>query len=194
MRLGKDLIGKPIYSVTDGKLMGEVKDLYLDPQATTIVGIFLGKEGLLSRKDLLIPRESVVVFGLDAILVKGAAAQTDSNQYAPAAEWLRRSKLQGRDIDTPGGTKVGAVGDLLVDEEAAIVGFTLARVYVEGPVAEKRLVTRDAVEDVGEVDGVMTVDLTKAEGDTVPEMPAGDGQEEIPDAGVAVDEETAGPV
>ena len=93
MRLGKDLVGKPIYSVTEGKLLGEVKDLYLDQEAGTITGIFLGKEGLFSRKALLIPRDGVSVFGLDVILVKNNNVVTDSNQYAPAAGWLRRGDL-----------------------------------------------------------------------------------------------------
>ncbi len=172
MRLGKDLIGKPIFSAADGKYVGDVKDLYLDPDAISVVGIFLGKEGLISRKDLLIPRDNVVVFGLDAILVKDANAATDSNQYAPVADWLRRNRLQGRDIDTPGGTKVGTVGDVIVDTNADILGFSLARVFVEGPVAEKRLISRGAVQDVGERDGVMTVDLSLAESATLDALPA----------------------
>ena len=50
MRLGKELIGKPIYSLTDGRHLGNVKDLYLDLDVVTLNGIFLGHEGLFNRK------------------------------------------------------------------------------------------------------------------------------------------------
>lgn len=171
MRLGKDLVGKPIYSMTDGKLLGEVKDLYLDNEATNIMGIFLGKEGLFRSKALLIPREGVVMFGLDAVLVKDEATVTDSNQFAPAAGWLRRGDLQGRVIDTPGGTKVGTVGDVIIDGDANVIGFSLARVYVEGPIAANRLIAREAVQDVGQEDGIMTVDITLAEATSLGVLP-----------------------
>ncbi len=177
MRLGKDLVGKPIYSVTEGKLLGEVKDLYLDNEARTIMGIYLGKEGLFRSKALLIPREGVAVFGLDAVLVKNDEAVTDSNQFAPASGWLRRGDLQGRGIDTPGGTKVGTVGDVLVDGEANVIGFSLARVHVEGPIAQNRLIAREAVQDIGQVDGVMTVDITRAEALPLEPLPEDDEAE-----------------
>lgn len=163
MRIGKDLIDKPIYSMADGKHLGDVKDLYLDPSLDGIMGIFLGKESLFSRKERLIKRETVHVFGLDAILVKNANVVLDSSQYAPVAGWLRREDLQNRDVDTPGGTKVGKIGDVIVDENARIIGFSLSRVMVEGPIAENRTVARAAMIDAGNEDGVMTIDIRRAE-------------------------------
>ena len=69
MRLGKDLVGKPIISITDGRLVGYAKDVYINQDLYWITGIFTGSEGLISRKSRLIERDSVVVFGIDAILV-----------------------------------------------------------------------------------------------------------------------------
>lgn len=163
MRLGKDLAGKPIISVTDGRIIGSVKDLYVNTELSWMTGIFLGQEGLIKRKSLLIPRESVVVFGIDAILVKKTDVISDDQEVAEAKEWLRLTKLRGRQVDTPGGTKVGTVGDILLGAEGDIIGFALAKVFVEGPVAEQGSVPRDALVDSGDVDQVMTVDLTKAE-------------------------------
>lgn len=163
MRLGKDLVGKQIISITDGRLLGNVKDLYLEEELRWLTGINLGSEGLIKRKNLLITRQDVVVFGIDAILVKHADVVSDDQQFTEAEHWLRLSKLRGRDMDTPGGTKVGTVGDITIGEEGNITGFTLGRVYVEGPVAEQGFIPRRALLDTGSVDGTMSIDLAKAE-------------------------------
>jgi uncharacterized protein YrrD len=178
MRPGKDLIGKPIYSIVDGRMLGNVKDLYLDNNLDTLNGIYLGLEGLIKRKALLIQRDDVVVFGIDAILVKNGDVVTDDKQRPEIEGWLRLDKLRGREVDTPGGTKVGTVGDVMVGGAGEITGFALARVYVEGPVAEWGTLPRSALVDTGAQDRTMTVDLTKveqlyreqqAQGDAAPE-------------------------
>jgi len=163
MRLGKELIGKPIYSISDGRHLGGVKDLYMDQACETLMGLYLGSEGLFSRKANIILIENVMVLGVDAVLVNESDVITDSNERPEVSGWLRREELQGRNVDTPGGTKVGTVGDILLDEKAHISGFTLARVFVEGPLAESRRVSKQAVVDVGATDEVMTLDLAKAE-------------------------------
>jgi uncharacterized protein YrrD len=163
MRLGKDLIGKPIYSMTDGRLLGSVKDLYIDKDLEMLTGVYLGSEGLIKRKSLFIVRRNITVFGIDAILAKTSDAVTDDDQTEEAEHWLRREELQKREIDTPGGTKVGTIGDILLDGEAHITGFSLGKVFVEGPVAESRRILKGAVIDTGRDDGLMTVDLSKAE-------------------------------
>lgn len=164
MRESKDLIGKSVISVSDGRLLGTVRDIYLDQNLYWMTGIHLGSEGLLKRKALVIARENVVVFGIDAVLVKNADVVTDNRTFAPASKWLRLDDLKGREIDTPGGTKVATVGDVILDEEARVISVKLSRTYVEGPIAEKRIVPRDAIIDTGQADGVMTIDLVKAEG------------------------------
>ncbi|MCA9969967.1 MAG: PRC-barrel domain-containing protein [Anaerolineales bacterium] len=163
MRLGKDLTGKPIISVTDGRFIGNVKDLYVNRALDWMTGIHLGHEGLLKRKYLLVPRDQVAVFGIDAILVKETDVITTLDEQADAAEWLRLEKLRGREVDTPGGTKVGTVGDVIIGSEGEITGFTLGRVFVEGPIAAHGRIPRAGLVDTGSEDGAMTVDLPKVE-------------------------------
>jgi uncharacterized protein YrrD len=163
MRLGKELIGKPIYSMTDGRQLGNVKDIYLDLEISQLNGIFLGHEGLFNRKARVIARENIAVFGHDAVLVTDSDVETDSNDTPEVELWMRRENFQGRGIETPGGTKVGTVGDILFNEKAKVVGFSLARVFVTGPVADKRVVMKDAVADAGGKEGIVTVDLAKVE-------------------------------
>ncbi|MDX1615013.1 MAG: PRC-barrel domain-containing protein [Candidatus Promineifilaceae bacterium] len=171
MRAGKDLIDKPIYSVTDGRHLGTVKDLYLDRNLERLEGLHLGSEGLFSRKSLVVPREGIMVLGVDAILTNAADVVAEKDDLAQTESWLRRDELRGREVDTPGGTKVGSIGDVLFDEESHVVGLSLGRVHVEGPIAENRMILRGAVVDTGDEDGRMTVDLAKAEQPSLDEVP-----------------------
>ncbi|HRN68726.1 MAG TPA: PRC-barrel domain-containing protein [Promineifilum sp.] len=163
MRLGKDLINKPIYSIDEGKLLGKVQDIYLDSTLEVVQGLYTGSQGLVRRKAEFIRSGDVVVFGADAVLVRGNDVVTDDSATPAAKEWIRREKLVGREADTPGGTRLAVIGDVIVDPSGRITGFALSRTYVEGPLAEKRVISRSVVIDTGQEDGRMTVDLSKLE-------------------------------
>lgn len=163
MRLSKDLVSKSVVSIDEGRVVGQVKDVYFSADLSRMVGIFLGKEGLIRRKSLLIPVDAVVVFGIDAVLIKTASALTDNKMLTEAEQWIRLHDLEGRDVDTPGGTRVGTIGDVILDEEGKISAFYLSRVLVEGPLAEKKQIDRRAMIDSGQADGILTIDLPRAE-------------------------------
>jgi uncharacterized protein YrrD len=171
MRLGKDLVGKPIISITDGRSLGNAKDIYINTDLNNITGIYLGSEGLIKRKHFLITRDNVVVFGIDTILVKNSDVVTQENDLPESVAWVRLSKLNKREVDTPGGTKVASIGDIILGEQGEITGFALSRVFVEGPIEQNGTIARTAVIDTGDTDGVMTIDLTKAENPTAQAEP-----------------------
>jgi sporulation protein YlmC with PRC-barrel domain len=68
MHTGFELIGKPIFGITDGKQIGEIKDLYLDQTLKKVVDMKISQADLLGRKVQLVPREDVMVFGVDSTL------------------------------------------------------------------------------------------------------------------------------
>ena len=164
MFLGKDIIGIPVITVDDGRSIGRAKDIYLSADCQTVAGIFLGTEGLFSRKSFLVRSEDITTIGQDAILVKNAdVIHEEGNLVETEETWLRRDELQGRPVDTSGGTNVGKIGDVLIDGEGNVLGFTLGNVYVTGPIAKNRSVSIHTVLDVGHEDGAMTIDLQRAE-------------------------------
>lgn len=163
MRYSKELIGKPIVTIDEGRFIGNVRDVYLSADLRWLAGIHLGKEGIIKRKSLVIPRGSIAIFGVDAILAKNANVITNDRDNENIKEWHLLNKVQGREVDTPGGTRLGIIGDAILDGEAKVVGFLLSRVFVEGPIAEHRTILKDAILDYGLEDGVMTIDLAKVE-------------------------------
>ncbi len=164
MFLGKDIIGNPVITVNDGRSIGRAKDIYLNADCRSVAGIFLGTEGLFSRKSFLIKSEDITTIGQDAILVKHADVIHEEGNLAETEEtWLRRDDLQGRPVDTSGSTKVGKIGDVIINGEGQVLGFSLSFVYVTGPIEENRSVAIHTILDVGHEDGAMTIDLHRAE-------------------------------
>jgi uncharacterized protein YrrD len=167
MRLGRSLIDIPVYNIQDGRRLGKVDDLFLDKDASSVVALYMGGEGLIKRTSIFIRRRDIVVFGMDAILARENTIVYRGEEIPMAGQWIRLHDLQGREVDTPGGTRIGRIRDVVADADAQIVGFSLSQIAVEGPIAESKAVSRKALVDVGHVDGAMTIDLAVAERETV---------------------------
>lgn len=163
MRSGKSLVGKQIISMEDGSRLGTVRDLYLDASLSSVVAVFLGRESIISRKAKFIRRRDINVLGIDAILVSGAKAIANRNRSKDYPKWIRRDYLQGRPVSTPGGTKIANVGDVVIDESGGLIGLALTNMQVSSPIAEKRIVARDTILDIGSESSPMLIDLAKAE-------------------------------
>jgi uncharacterized protein YrrD len=166
MRSATSLTDKRVISIDNGSDLGTVKDVYFDAGVESVVGLFLGNEGLWTRKANLIPRSAVTLFGKDAILVTQSDVVTDSTQ-TDISEWVRRDKLAGRLITSAGGTKVATISDTLIDNQGTVKGFMLATIFVDSPATEGRFIPRDAVVDVGSATSPMRIDLAKAEEQSV---------------------------
>jgi uncharacterized protein YrrD len=161
MSLGKELLNKPIFTIDEGKQIGKVQDLYLDDALEVLLGLFVGSQGLVRRKSELIRSGDVVVLGIDAVLVRSDGVITDDSILPAAKGWIRRDKVIGREVESPGGTRLGLIGDVVVDATGRVTGFALSKTFVEGPLAEKRVIDRSVILDTGHEDGRMTVDLVK---------------------------------
>jgi sporulation protein YlmC with PRC-barrel domain len=159
----KEHSNKPIVSITDGKKLGEVKDLYLDQDMRQVAAVFLGKEGLLSRKAMVIARSAVQVYGMDVWLVSGPDIVLGEENIPELQTFTLIGDLRGREVQTEGGTKIGAIEDVILDSEARVLGFSMGKVYAEGPLAERKAIVREAITALGNKKEPMTINLTQAE-------------------------------
>src|SRR5262245_12488405 len=163
MPLIKEFHDRLLISVTDGKKLGELKDVYLDRDVTSMVAVYLGKSGILNRKMLMIELPRVQLFGIDAWFISGSDTVIARDEVEGAESYLLAGDLRGREIQTEGGTKIGTVGDVIVDEKSKVVGFTLDRLQVQGPLAQSRMIARAAITSVGDKHTPMIVSLEQAE-------------------------------
>lgn len=163
MVYGNNWLGKQIISLDQGRKLGSVKDLYFNEELTKLTGLHLGTEGLISRTAQVIERGEIVLFGVDSILVKRSDVVKEGKTVDGFKSWVRRDKVIGREMETPGGTRVAAIGDVILEDDDRVAGFSLGRTYVESPVAESGAVSREVMIEAGHDDSTMTIDLKKAE-------------------------------
>jgi uncharacterized protein YrrD len=163
MITSREQSNKPLISITDGKKLGEIKDLYLDRDMRQIAAVFLGKEGLISRKALMIPRSAVQVYGVDVWLIAGSDTVVGPDAIPESGTFTLIGDLRGRELQTEGGTKIAVIDHVILDREARVLGFGLGKVYAQGPLAERKVLARDAILDLGDPKKPMTVNLGQAE-------------------------------
>jgi uncharacterized protein YrrD len=163
MLTSKEQSNKPLISITDGKKLGEIKDLYLDQDMRQVSAVFLGKEGLISRKTLMIPRSAVQVFGVDVWLVSGSDIIVGPEAVSESGAFTLVGELRGRELQTEGGTKIGVIDHVIFDNEGRVLGFGLGKVYSQGPLAERKMIARDAIFNLGNTKEPMTINLAQAE-------------------------------
>ncbi len=163
MTQAKELTKKPLYRLSDGKKLGDIKDLYLDGEAKRIAAVYLGKEGVFTRKVLIVLQDQVRVMGVDAWLTAGGSEVEDLKQLGGGEAFILAGDLRGREMATARETKIGTVGDVELDEDGYVTGFTLGKVHIQGPVAKRGMVPRATVSSLGDGDSPMVVDLEAAE-------------------------------
>lgn len=163
LHLAGKTIHKQVIAIDDGTVLGRVEDYYVDANLQAATALYLGREGLLSRAHNLIPMECVATLGEEAVLVPHAGVIEQAESHEPAAALVRRADLIGLDIQTPGGTRIGQIGELIMNEHNRIAGFVLSHAYVSGPIADKRAIDRSAIERIDLEQGVLTANLLAAE-------------------------------
>ncbi len=154
---------KSLISVTDGRIVGEVKDVYFDKDLTKVAAVFLGKEGLINRKALAIDGAQIQLLGIDVWLVSGSDVVTELENLPGAESFVLMGDLRGREIQTGGGTKVGTIGDVVIDAQGYVKGFVFDKVLVQGPLAEAKMIARAAISILGSKTTPMITELEQAE-------------------------------
>jgi uncharacterized protein YrrD len=168
MIAAKEHTNKSLVSISDGKILGEVKGLYLDHDMRLVAGVFLGTQGWINRKVHALARDAVQVLGMDVWLVSGSDKVLELEDLPGSDTFILASDLHGREVQTEGGTKLGVVEDVLLDGEARVLGFSLAKVYAEGPLAERMAIAREAISGLGGKERPMTANLAQAEALEIP--------------------------
>ena len=109
-RRGKDLIGMPVYTMQEGRRLGEVTSLLVRREDATVVAVRVGTQ--LSPGPAF-PFSNLRLVGIDAILVDSAA----SLEPALPTEEVRAldDAVIGRSVLTVGGERIGTISGFWVN-------------------------------------------------------------------------------
>lgn len=116
MKKSQEIIGLPVFSVMDGKKIGQVKDLVLNPEEGKLDFILVSNGSWYSGARVL-PYKAVMGIGLHAVTTESDSLMTNISETASAHSLLQRNiEIKGNKVLTNRGNLIGVVIEYEVDE------------------------------------------------------------------------------
>lgn len=163
MATAKELRKKQVIASLEGKNLGKIKDVYLDPNITRVTALSLGSNGLIMRKQLVVESSKLQSCGVDTCMIPRADLLVELNKVTGYREFISARELEGRHIVSEGGTEIATVDGILLDDDFHVIGFTLGKMPESGPIASRKAIAREAISSIGGKDGPMITTMANAE-------------------------------
>jgi len=142
--------GLPVITMAEGKQVGKIDDLVVDPERKAVSWLRLHTGGMLGGERLWVSAEAVHFVGENAVTIN-SEADTRAPSDAPEAVALVKAKREiiGNTVITENGDRVGEVRDYEFDPD------TLALTYLSVPpgmnvVGEILMIPGDKVLTIGQ--------------------------------------------
>ncbi|ADI01129.1 MAG TPA: photosystem reaction center subunit H [Syntrophothermus lipocalidus] len=116
MKKTQEIIGLPVFSIVDGKEVGQVKDLVINPEEGSIEYLLVnGGNWYVGAK--VLPYRAVMGIGAHAVTTESENLLTNLNESTNASVLLQRNiKVKGTKVLTKKGNLLGVVSEYEVDE------------------------------------------------------------------------------
>lgn len=133
MKKSQEIIGLPVFSVVEGKEVGQVKDLVINPEEGA-VEFLLVSSGSWYVGARVLPFRAVLGIGEHAVTTESEGQLTNVTESASAHALLQRGiKIKGTKILTRKGNFVGVVSEYEVDENTGRVTALEYKTMEGGP-------------------------------------------------------------
>ncbi|MDQ3856201.1 MAG: PRC-barrel domain-containing protein [Chloroflexota bacterium] len=126
-RKGKELVGLPIVTFSEGEQIGKVRDILFDPDQNRVVALLTDEGGWFSSARV-VPWQNLQTIGEDAIIVpdRGAEVKADSDRYIQHIMQTDNT-LTGTRVFTDDGRDLGTIGDMYVDDSTGqVTGYEVS--------------------------------------------------------------------
>lgn len=149
MRRAKTLLGVPVFSLAEGRLVGRVQDVIFDPPSGRIAGMVL-KRSALAIGTRVVPVSRIRSLGSDVVTVEDGK----SVRVSLWPRFVRRlpnlgTALNGLLVLTESGEQLGALEEVFVGPAGEILGYEL-NARLEGPQSSgKRVIPGQGILVVG---------------------------------------------
>lgn len=165
---GRELIGMPLFSVDQGKEIGEVKNLVFDPLQRRVTDLIL-REGGWFRRPEVVPFETIEHIGPDAVIIKPAEREVTAPVEIQEEDLKKSFNLTGRKVLSEEGHDLGTVYDLGINEQTGeVFGFELTQGVFRDTSTGKKYIEYDHIRTIGEdaiiVDAEATLSVLSQKG------------------------------
>lgn len=113
----KDVLGRPIYSIQEGRRCGRICDVVIDFQAHRILGVIA--EGSWDNPSKVIALESISTFGKDSVMIQSdtqVEAPSENNTLAQAIS--NRINWNNLRVIKDSGEQMGSLTNLMFDDKS----------------------------------------------------------------------------
>lgn len=146
----KEFAGNPVIDITNGEMIAQIEDLRIDPNTLRATAAITSKGTLLSREVEAIPADQVEVWGQDAILAKQTNVIVAEEELDGRDGWLSAANdIRGYEVVAEDGTRIGTLGDVVLDNQGHVKGYQMAEVVAEGRVAVANWIDVKATRSLG---------------------------------------------
>lgn len=123
----RKILSKEIVTVAEGRALGNMVDLRIDPEAHRITILILAA-GSVHDSSIVIDASSVRSFDADKIAVDDLDALKIAARDDNALDILSRGiHFRGREVMTSAGEKLGKVKEVIVDEHGVVTEYRLRK-------------------------------------------------------------------
>ncbi len=116
MKKTQDIIGLPVFAIVDGREVGQVKDLVINPEEGSVEYLLVnGGNWYVGAK--VLPYRAVTGIGVHAVTTESENLLTNLNESTNASVLLQRNiKVKGTRVLTKKGNLLGVVSEYEIDE------------------------------------------------------------------------------
>lgn len=123
-----DLIGRPVVGLDTAAVVGEIKDVLIDPARSLVIGFTLRGRGLLSPALLgMLPAEEVRSLGRDAVMIESEAVLLRQREGMESMVG-DQDEVIGKKVVSDTGQPLGTVADVVLEVDGAkavVVGYEI---------------------------------------------------------------------
>ncbi len=146
------ILGKPIFTIDNGKKVEDVDDVLYNPHLNKIEGLLVDKGGLFSEAKVIL-FDDIRSLGEDAVLIDSPHVLKKASDTEKSIETLAKSEtyLTNTKIITEEGTELGKISDIYFDNKTgAVEEFEVSQGAVKNIQSGKKRVKVSDIVTVGE--------------------------------------------
>ncbi len=150
MRKSRQFLSLPVVSLEEGKEIGRIRGLVVNPQAGEIAALLVQRGGIFAEQKV-IPYPRVVSVGNNALTVQKASSAEKLTSLPQILNLVKENvQLKGSRVITEGGTALGYVVDFFVDPSTGkITSYEISGKSPESIWKGKALLPAEEVRTIG---------------------------------------------